>query len=63
MRAPLARRLRPGLGVLYTSGYSEMRLGDAVGEGGCSGFIAKPFSKAQLKAQLRAVLDDETVLG
>ena len=32
--AAVARRLRPGLGVLYTSGYSEMRLGDAVGEGG-----------------------------
>jgi nitrogen-specific signal transduction histidine kinase len=61
--AAIARRLRPGLGVLYTSGYTEMRLSDAAGEGGRFGFIGKPYSKAELAVQLRALLDDETVAG
>jgi nitrogen-specific signal transduction histidine kinase len=56
-----ARRLRPGLGVLYTSGYTEMRLSDAAGEGGAFGFIAKPYTKSELAAQLRAVIDGEAV--
>jgi DNA-binding NtrC family response regulator len=59
--AVVARRLRPGLGVLYTSGYTEMRLSDAVGEGGRFGFIGKPYTKAELAAQLRALLEPETV--
>ena len=56
--AVAARRLRPGLGVLYMSGYTEKRLGDLEGEGGRSGFIAKPFSKAELAAQLHAVFGE-----
>ena len=57
--AVAARRLRPGLRVLYMSGCAGIRLSDAAGEGGRYGFIAKPFSKAQLAAQLRAVIDGE----
>jgi len=61
--AVAARRLRPGLAVLYTSGYAELRHAAAAREGGRPEFIAKPFTKAQLAAQLRAVLDGETVSG
>jgi nitrogen-specific signal transduction histidine kinase/CheY-like chemotaxis protein len=59
--AAAARRLRPGLGVLYTSGYTEMRLGEAAGEGGPFGFIGKPYTKAELAAQLRALLEPENI--
>lgn len=55
--AEVVRRARPRLGVLYTSGYTEMRLGDDGDQGGRSGFIAKPFSKPQLARALRALLD------
>jgi CheY-like chemotaxis protein len=58
--AAIARRLRPGLGVLYTSGYTEMRLPDAGGEGCRSAFIEKPYAKAALAAELRALLDPAT---
>jgi nitrogen-specific signal transduction histidine kinase/CheY-like chemotaxis protein len=57
--AVAARRLRPGLGVLYTSGYTEMRLSGSAGEGGRSGFIEKPYTKAALAVQLRALLEPE----
>jgi CheY-like chemotaxis protein len=57
--ARAARRLRPGLGVLYTSGYTEMQLSSSAAEGGRFGFIAKPYTKAELAGQLRAVLDGE----
>ncbi len=55
--AAAARQLRPGLGVLFMSGYAELRLTASAGEGGRCGFIAKPFSKAQLAPQLRAVME------
>jgi nitrogen-specific signal transduction histidine kinase len=55
--AEAARRLRPGLGVLFTSGYSDIRIDEAVGESGRFGFIAKPFSKRQLAPRLRELLD------
>ena len=56
--ASAARRLRPGLGVLYMSGYAE-RCPDAAA--GRSGFIAKPFAKADLAAALRAVIDGDVL--
>jgi len=52
-----ARRLRPSLGVLYMSGHVDKRVVDTAAEGGRSGFIAKPFSKAELAVQLSAVLE------
>lgn len=52
--ARVARRLRPGLSVLYMSGYAEIAPGDAP-------FIPKPFTKAQLGEQLRAVLRHQPV--
>ncbi|HXC30220.1 MAG TPA: ATP-binding protein [Stellaceae bacterium] len=50
--AATALRLRPGLPVLYMSGYAEIT---PPGEA----FIAKPFTKAQLAEQMRAVLRSE----
>jgi CheY-like chemotaxis protein/nitrogen-specific signal transduction histidine kinase len=54
-----ARRLRPGLSVLYMSGYAEKRITDTASENGRSGFIAKPFAKAELASQLRALFDGD----
>jgi nitrogen-specific signal transduction histidine kinase/CheY-like chemotaxis protein len=56
--AVAVRRLWPGLGVLYMSGYAEKRITDIAGEGGRSGFIAKPFFTGELARQLRGVLDE-----
>jgi CheY-like chemotaxis protein len=56
--AVAARRLRPGLSVLYMSGYTERRLSDLEGGDGRSGFIAKPFSKVELAEKLHAVLGE-----
>jgi CheY-like chemotaxis protein len=47
--AVMALRLRPGLPVLYMSGYPEIAPANAP-------FIAKPFTKADLAEPLRAVL-------
>jgi nitrogen-specific signal transduction histidine kinase/CheY-like chemotaxis protein len=57
-----ARRAWPGLGVLYMSGYAD-RLGSNAEAEGRSGFIAKPFSKADLAAVLRSILDGEAVIA
>ncbi|HWB50859.1 MAG TPA: ATP-binding protein [Stellaceae bacterium] len=59
--AILARQARPGLAVLYMSGYAERLLAVGAGADGPSGFIAKPFAKADLAAALRNVLDGEAV--
>jgi CheY-like chemotaxis protein len=61
--AMAARRLRPGLNVLYMSGYTDQHLSDAAAEGGPSGFIAKPFSKPQLAAELRCLFDAEAAIA
>jgi nitrogen-specific signal transduction histidine kinase/CheY-like chemotaxis protein len=61
--ATMARRLRPGLNVLYTSGYTEMWPADLGGEEGGFRLISKPYTKAELAVQLRAVLDGEKVPG
>ncbi len=58
--AVVARRMRPDLGVLYMSGYAERLAATAETQERC-GFIAKPFSKAELAAVLRSVLDGEAV--
>jgi len=61
--AAAARRLRPALRVLYTSGYTEIRMDDLVGGDARSALIAKPYSKSELARELRALLDDETEPG
>jgi nitrogen-specific signal transduction histidine kinase len=57
----VARRFRPGLRVLCTSGYSQVRAEDLGDCGYRFGFIAKPYSKADLARQMRAVLQREAV--
>lgn len=52
-----ARRLRPGLAVLFTSGCDDACRLDRRDAERRSGFIAKPFAKPQLATQLRALLD------
>jgi nitrogen-specific signal transduction histidine kinase/CheY-like chemotaxis protein len=54
--AVVARRLRPDIRVLYTSGYNELKPADLIDDRGCS-LIAKPYSKAELARRLRTVLD------
>jgi signal transduction histidine kinase/ActR/RegA family two-component response regulator len=57
----LARALtaaRPGLRVLYTSGYAADQIGDCgVLEDGLA-YLRKPFSPRQLRARVREVLDE-----
>jgi CheY-like chemotaxis protein len=57
----VARRFRPCLRVLCTSGYSQVRAEDLGDCGYRFGFIAKPYSKADLARQMRAVLQREAV--
>jgi DNA-binding NtrC family response regulator len=54
--ADLARALRPGLRVLYASGYTD----DALVRHGTTGlgdFIQKPFAPEALARRVREVLD------
>jgi CheY-like chemotaxis protein len=59
--AVVARRVRPGLAVLYMSGYAERLVGGPAGAEDRSGFIAKPFAKIELAAALRSVLDGDAL--
>jgi CheY-like chemotaxis protein len=52
-----ARRLRPAVPALFTSGYTEWRLGDAAGSEQRNGMIAKPYTRGELAVKLRALLD------
>jgi CheY-like chemotaxis protein len=52
-----ARRLRPNLKVLLTSGYSRERVSHSASMDEGMSVIAKPYKKAELAARLRAVLD------
>jgi DNA-binding NtrC family response regulator len=53
-----ATRIRPGLKVLFTTGYTQ----NAVVHGGVLDpgvqFLSKPFALDQLAAKIRTVLDD-----
>ena len=57
----VARQLRPGIPVLCTSGYSQVRAEELGARGHRFGFIAKPYSKADLARQLHSMLDRESV--
>lgn len=59
----LARELRgqrPGLGVLYLSGYSETMARAQKPSVSGSRFLQKPFTKQALNAELRRVLESRT---
>ncbi len=51
-----ARELRPGLRVLYTSGYADSAVRENGGLDGNAHFIHKPYRKSELAKKLRAAL-------
>jgi len=51
------RRRRPGLPVLYMSGYAADALADGNSLDARSGFLAKPFTSPTLLRRVRDVLD------
>ena len=54
--ARVAREFRPGLKVLYTSGYSDIEVTrQALGEGPAA-YLQKPFTQASLCRQVREIL-------
>jgi CheY-like chemotaxis protein len=56
--ADAARRLRPGIKTLFTSGYTnEMFAASAPESERLANFLAKPYRRRDLAAKLRAVLD------
>ena len=55
--AEQALRLRPGLKVLFTTGYAGGPAGSAPGAGPGGNLLPKPFDIEQLAVKLREVLD------
>ena len=62
--AERARALRPGINVLFTTGYARSAANAASGrlDPGTE-LIAKPFTYAELAARVRAVLDRPETAG
>ena len=56
--AGAARRLRPGLDVLFTSGYSENALMQSSSLNPVWSLLRKPYNRAELAAKIRQVLDE-----
>ena len=54
----LIREAAPGLPVILSSGYAVNGEAEAIMGRGCSAFIQKPFTLAELSKKVRAVLDD-----
>jgi PAS domain S-box-containing protein len=50
------RRLRPGLPVILSSGFSEEEVGDALQAEGLDGFLQKPYRLADLERVVKKVL-------
>jgi DNA-binding NarL/FixJ family response regulator len=51
------RSLRPGLKVLFMSGYTDRQIVDSTTLNAAAGFIHKPFTPDALGQQLRLLLD------
>ena len=54
--AKRARRRRPDLKVVFTTGYAEAGLGDLTLDGAAAGLIHKPYRKAELAREIAAAL-------
>jgi two-component system cell cycle sensor histidine kinase/response regulator CckA len=52
------RRRRPGLPVVFVSGYTEDYVVESAREDGATAFVEKPFAGADLLEAVRRVLDD-----
>ncbi len=50
------RAVRPGLPVVFFSGYGEADLVDAIGRGGATAFLSKPFTQDELEARIAEAL-------
>jgi PAS domain S-box-containing protein len=57
--AELLRASRPGLKVLFMSGYTDDQLRNDAEAGGAGAFIQKPFAPTRLAATVREILDQE----
>jgi CheY-like chemotaxis protein len=57
--ADTARKLRPGLKVLFSSGYTQSSIDHQGKLDPGVEFLPKPFRRAELAAKVRAVLDGE----
>ena len=58
--ATAARKLRPGLRVLFTSGYTGLTVAGLSGLGPRDRLLSKPYLEAELAQHLRVALDEET---
>jgi signal transduction histidine kinase len=52
-----ARKIRPRLKIMLTSGYTDGSLKTRMTEAGIDGFLAKPYDTSDLLAKIRAILD------
>jgi CheY-like chemotaxis protein len=55
--AERARRIRPGIKFLFTSGYAVEMLSDRKWIGKSDNFLSKPYRKSDLAHEIRATLD------
>jgi len=55
--ADLARRLRPGIKVLYTSGFTAAAASAAMHEEFGTNLLTKPYRKSDLSLRVRTALD------
>ena len=51
------REIYPTMPVILASGYALNRKAAAIMEGGCNGFIQKPFNLSAISQKIRSVLD------
>jgi DNA-binding response OmpR family regulator len=55
--ANAARRLRPGLKILFTSGFTAAAASAATEDLFGSNLLSKPYRKSELAGRIRTVLD------
>ena len=51
-------KINPSVKVLLSSGYSLDGQAEEIMQGGCKGFIQKPFTTEELSKKIRGILDD-----
>ncbi len=51
-------KINPSVKVLLSSGYSLNGQAEEIMQGGCKGFIQKPFTTVELSKKVRVILDD-----
>ena len=61
--ADKVRERRPGIRVLYTTGYTGDSVGFASMHQNGTGFIEKPFTPAELTRKVRVLLDSNAFLA